>query len=106
MPRIKGEKRNLSIKIRLTAEEKSKLNELKTQTELASWIRDLALNQNPIKRADPELVRAIGRLGSNLNQIAKHANTNNELDNKVLLAITNIERELIELINSHKSKEK
>lgn len=102
MPIIKGEKREQSIKIRVTQKEKDRLNELKTQSELASWMRELALKQNPIKRADPNLVRAIGRIGSNLNQIAKHANTTKELDTDVLSAINRIELKLIEVINQYK----
>lgn len=102
MPIIKGEKRELSIKIRVTQKEKDKLNERKTQEELASWMRELALNQNPIKRADPDLVRAIGRIGSNMNQIAKHANTKKELDTNILSAINRIELILIDVINQYK----
>ena len=102
MPIIKGEKRELYIKIRVTQKEKDRLNELKTQSELASWMRELALNAKPIKRADPNLVRAIGRIGSNLNQIAKHANTTKELDADVLSAISRIELKLIEVINQYK----
>ena len=43
-------------------------------------MRDLAVGMTPIKQADPELVRALGRIGSNLNQTAKHANIKKELD--------------------------
>lgn len=102
MPVIRGEKRDQSIKIRVTQDEKDRLNELKTQGELAGWMRELALNAKPIKRADPQLVRAIGRLGSNLNQIAKHANTNKQLDNSVLSTVNRIELLLIDVINQYK----
>ena len=102
MPVIKGDKREQSIKIRVTQNEKDRLNELKTQEELAAWMRELALNQNPIKRADPELVRAIGRMGSNLNQIAKHVNIKKELDDKVLSSINKIQSLLIDVINEYK----
>ena len=102
MPIIKGDKREESIKIRVTQDEKNRLNELKTQDELAAWMRELALNQNPIKRADPNLVRAIGRIGSNLNQIAKYANTNKQIDDKVLSSITRIETLLISVIGEYK----
>ena len=100
------------IRIRVTQDEKNKMNERKTQKSLATWLRNLALNTVPapipitktlpIKRADPELVRAIGRIGSNLNQIAKHANTNKQLDDKVLSSITRIETLLISIINDNK----
>lgn len=102
MPVIKGEKREQSIKIRVTQDEKDRLNELKTQDELAAWMRELALNQKQIKRADPNLVRAIGRIGSNLNQVAKHANSNKQLDNNVLTSINRIETLLIDVINQYK----
>jgi ABC-type transporter Mla subunit MlaD len=102
MPTIKGDKRELSIKIRVTKDEKERLNELKTQDELAAWMRELALNQKPIKRADPELVRAIGRLGSNLNQIAKHVNTNKQISDRELSSINRIELMLIDVINEYK----
>jgi ABC-type transporter Mla subunit MlaD len=102
MPIIKGEKRELSIKIRVTQDEKDKLNELKTQDELAAWMRELALSQKPIKRADPNLVRAIGRIGSNLNQIAKHVNTNKQISDKELSSINRIESILIDVINEYK----
>lgn len=102
MPVIKGEKRELSIKIRVTQDEKDRLHELKTQEGLAVWMRELALSQNSIKRADPKLVGAIGRIGSNLNQIAKHANSNKELDNNILSSINRIETLLIDVINQYK----
>jgi len=100
------------IRIRVTQDEKNKMNERKTQKSLATWLRNLALNTVPaqmpvaktlpIKRADPNLVRAIGRIGSNLNQIAKYANTNKQLDDKVLSSITRIETLLISIINENK----
>lgn len=102
MPVIKGEKRELSIKIRVTQDEKDRLHELKTQEGLAVWMRELALSQKSIKRADPKLVGAIGRIGSNLNQIAKYANSNKELDNNVLSSINRIETILIDVINQYK----
>lgn len=112
MPKIKHEKRKKMIRIRVSDEEKNTMNERKTQKSLATWLRNLALDTVPapmpvtktlpIKSADPELVRAIGRIGSNLNQIAKHANTNKQLDTDVLSAITRIELKLIEVINQYK----
>ena len=112
MPKIKHEKRKEMIRIRVTQDEKNKMNERKTQKSLATWLRNLALNTVPapmpvtktlpIKRADPDLVRAIGRVGSNLNQIAKYANTNKQLDDKVLSSISRIETLLISIINENK----
>ena len=87
-------KRTREITIRVTDDELQKLHERKTNTTMAGWMRDLALGMTPIKIADPDLVRALGRIGSNLNQTAKHANINKELDQEVLKQIELI-RELI-----------
>ena len=38
----------------------------------------------PIRQADPDLIRHLARIGSNLNQIARHANTEKQLDVQVL----------------------
>ena len=115
MPKIKREKRKKMIRIRVTDEEKNKMNERKTQKSLATWLRNLALDTlpmpipttktTPIKSADPQLVRAIGRVGSNLNQIAKYANTNKQLDDKVLSSINRIETLLIKIIEENKVRQ-
>lgn len=115
MPKIKHEKRKEMIRIRVTQDEKNKMNERKTQKSLATWLRNLALNTVPapmpitktlpIKSADPDLVRAIGRVGSNLNQIAKYANTNKQLDDKVLSSINRIETLLIKIIEENKVRQ-
>ena len=77
-------KRDKSIKIRLTADEHQQLNKNKVGDELATWLRDLGLNQEApplppkpkkIKTADPDLISQLARIGANLNQIAKIANT-------------------------------
>ena len=103
MPIIKGGKRDQEIKIRVTQSEKDQLNELKTQVSLAVWLRELGLNAKSIERADPELVRAIGRIGSNLNQIAKYVNTKKEVDVNVLSTVNRIESLLIEVINQYRN---
>lgn len=115
MPKIKYEKRKEMIRIRVTQDEKDKINERKTQKSLATWLRNLALDTlpmpipttktTPIKSADPQLVRAIGRVGSNLNQIAKYANTNKQLDDKVLSSINRIETLLIKIIEENKVRQ-
>lgn len=91
-------KRTREISIRVTEDELQKLHERKTDNTLAGWMRNLGLGMTPIKQADPELVRALGRIGSNLNQVAKHANTHKELDQKVLTEISAIRQILTDLI--------
>lgn len=95
------EKRNREITIRVTDDELQKLHYRKVDVTLAGWLRNLGLGVTPIKQADPNLVRALGRMGSNLNQIAKHANTHNELDQNVLTEISAIRKVLADLIEQN-----
>ena len=94
-------KRNREISIRVTDEELQNLHQRKTDMTLAGWMRNLGLGVTPIKQADPNLIRALGRIGSNLNQIAKHANTHNELDQNVLTEISAIREVLADLIKQN-----
>ncbi|WP_201565998.1 plasmid mobilization relaxosome protein MobC [Psychrobacter sp. CMS30] len=80
-------KRTREITVRVNDKELAQLKERQQGTTMARWLRDLGLGVSPIKQADPELVRALGRIGSNLNQTAKHANINKELDQNVLKEI-------------------
>ncbi len=73
-------KRQKEIKVRLTEAEHQALLERMTGGELATWIRSTCLDEKPNKKrnykaADPELLAALGRIGGNLNQIARQANT-------------------------------
>ena len=97
MPKIKGEKRTLEVKIRLTETEWNELQQRKTKS-LAGWLRDLGLGAVPIRQADPELIRQITRIGSNLNQIARHANTEKQLDSQVLQELAQANALLNQLI--------
>ena len=73
-------KRNKEIKVRLTEAEHHALLERMTGGELATWIRNTCLDEKPNKKrnykiADPQLLAALGRIGGNLNQIARQVNT-------------------------------
>ena len=73
-------KRSKEIKVRLTEAEHQALLERMTGGELATWIRNACLDEKPNKRrnykaADPQLLAALGRIGGNLNQIARQVNT-------------------------------
>lgn len=101
MTNNRPKKRNHEISIRVTSDELQQLKDRKTETTLAGWMRSLCLGATPIKQADPNMVRALGRMGSNLNQIAKHANTHNELDQNVLTEISTIREILTDLIEKN-----
>ena len=73
-------KRNKEIKVRLTEAEHEALLERMTGAELATWIRSTCLDEKPNKKrnykiGDPQLLAALGRIGGNLNQIARQVNT-------------------------------
>ena len=94
-------KRTREITIRVTDNELQNLHDRKTDATLAGWMRNLCLGATPIKQADPNMVRALGRMGSNLNQIAKYANTHNKLDQNVLTEISAIRAILTDLIEKN-----
>lgn len=101
MSNNRPENRTREITIRVTDDELQKLHQRKTDTTLAGWLRGLGLGVTPIKKADPNLIRALGRIGSNLNQIAKHANTHNELDQSVLSEISALREIMTDLIHQN-----
>lgn len=67
----------------------------------AGWLRQVALGIVPIHQADAELVRNIGRIGSNLNQLARYVNTQKTIDQNVLNEIVAIRITLQQLIEQN-----
>jgi len=101
MPPISGQKRTKEIAIRVTDNELRELKKRQQGTTMAGWMRDLGLGVTPMKPADPELVRALGRIGSNLNQVTKHVNIDKQLDGNVLEQIKAIRTSIDALLNEH-----
>lgn len=93
--------RKIKISIRVTDNELKKLRERCGGMTLARYLRNLGLGAPAIKKVDASLVLALGRLGSNLNQVAKHANTDNKLDQNVLSEISAIREILTGLIHQN-----
>jgi hypothetical protein len=91
--------RKIELTLRVNAYEHELIKQRQTEKTMSRWLRNLALKSTPIAIADPNLIRQIGRIGSNLNQITKHANTNKQLDKQVLNEITAIRKLMHELIN-------
>ena len=101
MPQISGQKRTKEIAIRVTDNELRELKKRQQGKTMAGWMRDLGLGVTPMKPADPELVRALGRIGSNLNQVTKHVNINEQVDANVLEQIKAIRVSIDALLNEH-----
>ena len=101
MPKISRDKRDKEITIRVSEDELTELKKRKQGTTMAGWMRGLGLGVTPMKPADPDLVRSLGRIGSNLNQLTKHANTNKVLDQRILDQITAIRASINALLDEH-----
>ena len=95
------EQRKIELTLRVNKYEHELIKKRVTEKTMSGWLRKLALKSTPIAIADPNLIRQIGRIGSNLNQITKHANTNKQLDKQVLNEITAIRKLMHELINQN-----
>lgn len=72
--------RTKQIIIRLTEQEHQQLLAKKEGARLATWIREHCLasqtkKRKAVKTADPKLLAQLGKIGGNLNQIAKQVNT-------------------------------
>lgn len=93
--------RQKSIKVRLNDYEHEQVLKRQSGNTTAGWLRQVALGIVPIYQADSDLVRNIGRIGSNLNQIAKYANTEKSLDQNVLNEITAIRLMMHKLIEQN-----
>lgn len=103
-------KRTKRVEIQFTEEEYEQLLQRKTKPRLAEWIRNTCLRSEPSKKAKPlpkvdtALLVALSKIGSNLNQIAKHLNMDRTLSAqekvKVLLELTSIEQSLGELVGN------
>lgn len=74
--------RNIEIKIRLHESEYQRLKEKSGDAVFAKWCRNVLLEKevevfakSNYKPVDPDLMRELSRISSNINQIAKAINT-------------------------------
>lgn len=101
MPKISTEKRNKEISIRVNESEWVELKKRTQGKPTAAWLRDLGLGVKPVRAGDPELIRTLGRIGSNLNQITRHVNIDKELDKNVLEQVKGIRDSITALLDDH-----
>lgn len=80
----KKELRTKTVLLRFTESEFKRVNSIKTIDQLAVWIRELALNPtvdlvgNEPTKTDPELMKQLRGISSNLNQATRLANIANQ----------------------------
>ena len=92
------------LKIRVTDQEIADIKKRTGSHDMSNYVRKLILDQpiappeskhkKIVHSADPELVRAINRIGININQIAKQTNAGQEVGNSVLMALLNLQTTL------------
>lgn len=103
------EQRKIELTLRVNSYEHELIKKRQTERTMSRWLRNLALESTPISIADPNLIRQLGRIGSNLNQVARRVNTDeeldktldNQLDKQVLNEINAIRKLMHELINQN-----
>lgn len=96
--------RKKRIEIAVTEDEYAALLRRKTKARLASWIREVCLGEREanVRRADPELLYQLNRIGVNMNQIARKVNQSPivpEDKAELLLALGRIEQSLQQVVD-------
>lgn len=107
------QKRDKSIKIRVTDDELSRLKANAAGRQLASWLRDVGLSKktkrlNPPPPVAPDLLRQLAALGNNVNQIAKQVNSSDIASSdaiRIIVELDAIQKELSKLRQDHARKD-
>ena len=100
-------KRSYTLKIRLSEEELCALKARSTASQLASWARQILLDEKPIKDlpiVEPKLLRQISAIGNNLNQVVRLANYSANIGERVSLidSILITKATLEKILNLHR----
>ncbi len=105
MPQTKKPLRKKVVKVRFNDDEYETLMTKKTRQQLAVFIREKALlsaDNVRVINVDPALVRAVGKIGNNLNQLTKFTNTKAEIHAQTANQIELMRIELKNLIETLK----
>ena len=90
------------VSVRLSDSEKEKLELHASMSGLnkSSYIRYVLINAKPpIHKFDKTMIIQVAKIGNNLNQIAKHANTYKTIDGIVLKQMLDVNKKLDDLIS-------
>lgn len=107
MPQTKKPLRKKVVKVRFNDDEYETLMTKKTRQQLAVFIREKALlsaDNVKVISVEPELIRAVGKIGNNLNQLTKHINTKGEIHAQTANQIELMRIELKNLIETIKTE--
>ena len=105
MPQTKKPLRKKVVKVRFNDDEYETLMTKKTRQQLAVFIREKALlsaDNVKVIAVEPELIRAVGKIGNNLNQLTKFTNTQGEIHAQTANQIELMRIELKNLIETLK----
>ena len=107
MPQTKKPLRKKVVKVRFNDDEYETLMTKKTRQQLAVFIREkslLSADNLKVISVEPELIRAVGKIGNNLNQLTKHINTKGEIHTQTANQIELMRIELKNLIETIKTE--
>ena len=92
------------LKIRVSDDELLDIKKRAGSHDMSAYVRSVILDQpiaapepkhkKIVHSADPELVRAVNRIGININQIAKQTNAGQEVGSAVLVALLDLQTTL------------
>ncbi len=105
MPKTNKPHREKVVKVRFNDDEYETLMTKKTRQQLAVFIREKALlsaDNVKVISVEPELIRAVGKIGNNLNQLTKFTNTKGEIHAQTANQIELMRIELKNLIETLK----
>ena len=71
--------------------------DLKSTPKSFQRSRKVRSDKKEILKADPQLLYHLSKIGTNLNQISKHLNSNNAVDRVVISSIIEIQQEIKKL---------
>lgn len=90
----------VSVRLSDSEKEKLELNASLSDLKVSAYIRHIILNTKPpTYKFDKTMAVQVAKIGNNLNQIAKHANTHKTIDGIVLKQILDINKKLDDLIS-------
>lgn len=89
----------VSVRLSDSEKEKLELNASLAGLKISAYIRHVISNAKPlVHKFDKTMVIQVAKIGNNLNQIAKHANTHKTIDSIVLKQIIDVNKKLDDLI--------
>lgn len=89
----------VSVRLSDSEKEKLELNASLAGLKASAYIRHIISNAKPpIHRFDKAMIIQVAKIGNNLNQIARHANTHKAIDGIVLRQIIDVNKKLDDLM--------